>query len=134
MNHSEINLAVARLIRQTLLLPDEIEISPRQLLFYDLNFTSLDFLDLLFRIEEKFHISIPEGTIYGLARGDMEDHLFAQDGLLTPEGRRNLANLLSDTPPEIFPDEVHVSTLPRYCTVSAIVRLVTHLLGEQIHV
>ena len=121
---------VADLVRKTLALPEAEPVEPQQLLFYDLGFTSMDLLDLLFRIEEHFRISIPEGTIYHLARGDMAEGGFAKDGVLSEEGRRRLMELLSDTPAEIFPARIHASTLPRYCTVAAFVRLVDHKLGS----
>ncbi len=120
---------VAELVRQTLALPEVEPVEPQQLFFYDLGFTSMDLLDLLFRIEEHFQISIPEGTIYHLARGDMAESEFAKDGVLSDAGRQRLMDLLHDTPSEIFPARIHASTLPRYCTVAAFVRLVDHKLA-----
>jgi acyl carrier protein len=118
--------AVARLVRDTLGLPAETEVRGDQLLFYDLAFTSLDLLDLLYRVEEEFAIAIPEGTLYGLARGELDDAAFADKGHLTPLGRERLMALLADTPAPVFPEKIHVQTLPRYCTVAAIARLVDH--------
>jgi len=43
---------------------------------------------------------------------------------------RLLRDLLYDTPPSLFPPRIHASTLPRYCTVGAFVRLVDHKLSE----
>jgi acyl carrier protein len=122
---------VATLVRKTLALPDNEQIAPDQLFFYDLGFTSMDLLDLLFRIEEHFQIKIPEGTIYQLARGDMAENEFAQDSVLSNAGRERLMALLHDSPAEIFPARIHATTLPRYCTVAAIVRLVDHKLAER---
>ena len=122
---------VATLVRQTLALPESEPIAPQQLFFYDLGFTSMDLLDLLFRIEQHFQIEIPEGTIYHLARGDLAEAEFAEDAVLTEAGRERLMNLLYDTPKELFPPRIHATTLPRYCTVSAIVRLVDHKLAQQ---
>ncbi|HWN11901.1 MAG TPA: acyl carrier protein [Pyrinomonadaceae bacterium] len=121
---------VAELVRQTLALPETEPIEPEQLLFYDLGFTSMDLLDLLFRIEQHFQIRIPEGTIYQLARGDMPEGDFAHEGVLSEAGRRKLMELLHDSPAEIFPARIHASTLPRYCTVAAFVRLVEHKLAS----
>jgi len=118
--------ALAALIRETLSLGD-VEIRAEQLLFYDLEFTSLDLLDLLFRIEETLGIVVAEGTIYGLARGELPDEQFADKGYLTGEGRARLMALLGDTPPNVFPERIHVQSLPRYCTVGAFVRLLDHL-------
>lgn len=123
--------AVVELVRETLALGDDEPVTPDQLLFYDLEFSSMDMLDLLFRCEERFGITIPEGTLYGLARGELDEAAFAEDGILTAEGRRRLMTLLDDSPPEIFPETVHAATLPRYCTVAAIVRLVEHKLDSK---
>jgi acyl carrier protein len=121
---------VASLVRKTLALPESEPIEPKQLFFYDLGFTSMDLLDLLFRIEQHFQISIPEGTIYHLARGDMPEAEFATDGLLSEAGRQRLMTMLYDTPPEVFPARIHATTLPRYCTVGSFVRLVDHKLAS----
>ena len=121
---------VTVLVRQTLALPDAETISPHQLFFYDLGFTSMDLLDLLFRIEQHFQIEIPEGTIYHLARGDLSEAEFAQDAVLTEAGRERLMDLLYDTPKELFPPRIHATTLPRFCTVGAITRLVDHKLAK----
>ena len=122
---------VATLVRQTLALPESEPVTPEQLFFYDLGFTSMDLLDLLFRIEQHFQIEIPEGTIYHLARGDLAEVEFAEDAVLTEQGRERLMNLLYDTPKELFPSRIHAATLPRFCTVGAIVRLVDHKLAQQ---
>ena len=122
---------VTALVRQTLALPESEPISAQQLFFYDLGFTSMDLLDLLFRIEQHFQIEIPEGTIYRLARGDLPEAEFAQDAVLTEAGRARLMALLYDTPKELFPPRIHATTLPRFCTVGAIVRLVDHKLAAQ---
>jgi len=122
---------VTALVRQTLALPESEPISAQQLFFYDLGFTSMDLLDLLFRVEQHFQIEIPEGTIYRLARGDLPEAEFAQDAVLTEAGRARLMTLLYDTPKELFPPRIHATTLPRFCTVGAIVRLVDHKLAAQ---
>jgi acyl carrier protein len=122
---------VVTLVRQTLAVPESEPISPPQLFFYDLGFTSMDLLDLLFRIEQHFEIQIPEGTIYQLARGDLDEAEFAVDAVLTEAGRLRLMALLYDTPKELFPPRIHATTLPRFCTVGAIVRLVDHKLAKQ---
>jgi acyl carrier protein len=123
---------VATLVRQTLALPETEPISAQQLFFYDLGFTSMDLLDLLFRIEQHFQIEIPEGTIYHLARGELSEAEFAEDAVLTEAGRQRLMNLLYDTPKELFPPRIHATTLPRFCTVGAITRLVDHKLGNEL--
>jgi acyl carrier protein len=116
--------AVQQLVRETLAQPDDFEVRPEHLLFYELAFTSMDLLDLLFRIEDRFGIAVPEGTLRRHVQGDVPDDEFARDGVLTPQGRARLMAALHDSPPSIFPASIHTSTLPRYCTVAAIVRLI----------
>jgi acyl carrier protein len=121
---------VAQLVRETQGRPDKTSIEPAQLLFNDLAFTSMDLLDFLFRVEDTFGVVIAEGTLYRLARGDLADDEFAKGGFLLPVGRERLIALLADTPSALFPAQIDTATLPRYCTVGAIGRLVDHLLAE----
>jgi hypothetical protein len=51
--------------------------------------------------------------------------------VLTEAGRQRLMTLLYDTPKELFPARVHATTLPRFCTVGAITRLVDHKLANR---
>ena len=118
---------LAGLVRETLSLGPDVDVRPEHLLFYDLGFTSLDLLDLLFRIEEKLGVAVVDGTIYRLARGDVDDAAFANKSVLTPLGRERLMALLSDTPPQVFPERIEVASLPRYVTVGALARLLDHL-------
>ena len=122
---------VVILVRETLGLAPDAPVRPDQLLFYDLQFTSLDLLDLIFRLEQCYSITIPEGTLARLARGDLDEAAFAVHGHLTPAGRARLVALLHDSPPAIFPDTIHVQSLPRYCTVAAFARLVDHELAKK---
>ena len=131
MSARDTSAEVATLVRQTLALSETEPIETQQLFFYDLGFTSMDLLDLLFRIEQHFQIEIPEGTIYHLARGDLAEAEFAEDAVLTEAGRQRLMTLLYDTPAELFPARIHATTLPRFCTVGAITRLVDHKLAEK---
>ena len=121
---------VAALVRATQALPADRVIRPEQLLFYDLAFSSMDLLDLLFRIEDHFGVAIAEGTLYRLARGDVPDAAFADGSTLTPLGRERLMALLSDSPAAIFPDRIATEGLPRFATVGAIARLVDHLRAQ----
>jgi acyl carrier protein len=119
-----------QIVRETMLQATEALITLNSLLFYDLKFTSLDLLDLLYRLEERFGVPIPEGTLYALAKGDLDETEFSVENVLTPAGRERLMTLLFDSPREIFPAQIHAQTLPRYCTVGAFVRLLKHRLSE----
>lgn len=123
--------AVVELVRETLALDAETPVAATDLLFYDHGFTSMDLLDLLFRVEERFGVKIPEGTLAALSQGDLPPAEFqGEDGVLTPRGREQLMGLLHDTPPETFPERIHRQALPRYCTVAAIARLAESRQGK----
>lgn len=107
------------------------QISSDTLLFYQLSFTSMDLLDLLFRIEDHFDITVSEGALYGLARGELSEGEFATDGVLTALGRARLMALLHDTPATVFPERIHAASLPRFCTAGAIARLVDSRLAAR---
>src|SRR5438132_10126267 len=47
---------------------------------------SIDFLDMVFRLERAFKIKIPRGKIIENARGDMPESEFEQKGVLTQGG------------------------------------------------
>ncbi|MDB6017510.1 MAG: acpXL [Pedosphaera sp.] len=132
MNEQSTLEVVAAEIRATLGIAGDAPIRSESLLFYDLSFTSLDMLDLLFRVESHFQIAIPEGTFYELTKGVLADNDFAQEGMLTPKGRERLLVLLYDSPPKIFPERIHIKTFLRYCTVGAIVRLVDYKLKMKV--
>src|SRR3982751_1982106 len=68
---------------------DEDEISPKATLQGDLGAESIDFLDIVFRLEREFGIKIPRGELFpeSIFQGDPE---FVQDGRITPQGMAEL--------------------------------------------
>src|SRR6187397_3156764 len=68
---------------------DEDEISPKATLQGDLGAESIDFLDIVFRLEREFGIKIPRGELFpeSIFQGDPE---FVQDGKITPKGMAEL--------------------------------------------
>src|SRR5271168_3224838 len=64
---------------------DEDEIKPTSTLQGDLGAESIDFLDIVFRLEREFGIKIPRGELFSesLFRDDAD---YVQDGRLTGEG------------------------------------------------
>ena len=55
---------------------DVEDIKPRLSLIEDLDAESIDFLDMVFRLERAFKIKIPRGKIIENARGDMPEEEF----------------------------------------------------------
>src|SRR4029453_14390406 len=64
---------------------DEDQINPQATLVGDLGAESIDFLDIVFRLEREFGIKIPRGELFpgAIFQGDPE---FVQDGKITPKG------------------------------------------------
>src|SRR3989475_9849804 len=64
---------------------DEDEIKPTSTLQGDLGAESIDFLDIVCRLEREFGIKIPRGELFpeSICQGDPE---FVQDGNPTPKG------------------------------------------------
>src|SRR5436190_11019553 len=68
---------------------DEDQINPQATLQGDLGAESIDFLDIVFRLEREFGIKIPRGELFpeSIFQGDPE---FVQDGKITPKGMAEL--------------------------------------------
>ncbi|HYV38513.1 MAG TPA: acyl carrier protein [Gemmataceae bacterium] len=68
---------------------DEDEIKPTATLQGDLGAESIDFLDIVFRLEREFGIKIPRGELFpeSIFSGDPE---FVQDGKVTDKGLSEL--------------------------------------------
>jgi len=68
---------------------DEDEISPSSTLQGDLGAESIDFLDIVFRLEREFAIKIPRGELFpeAIFQGDPE---FVKDGRVTDKGLEEL--------------------------------------------
>src|ERR1043165_1703394 len=64
---------------------DEDQIQPGATLQGDLGAESIDFLDIVFRLEREFGIKIPRGELFpeSIFQGGPE---FVQDGKVTPKG------------------------------------------------
>src|SRR5881227_1741342 len=68
---------------------DEDQISPQATLQGDLGAESIDFLDIVFRLEREFGIKIPRGELFpeSIFQGAPD---FVQDGKITPQGMAEL--------------------------------------------
>ncbi len=73
---------------------------------------SIDFLDMVFRLERAFKIKIPRGKIVENARGDLPEAEFEQKGIVTEKGMAQLRAYLSEIPPERFKTPMKVADIP----------------------
>jgi acyl carrier protein len=87
---------------------------------------SIDFLDMVFRLERAFKIKIPRGKIIENARGEMPESEFEQKGVLTEAGLAQLRRYLSEIPAERFSNPMKVADIPRLFTPETFCKLVIH--------
>jgi acyl carrier protein len=85
---------------------------------------SIDFLDLVFRLERAFKIKIPRGKIVEEARGEMSEAEFEQKGIVTEAGVRRLKTFLSEVPEDRFPAPLKVADIPRLFTAETFCKMV----------
>ncbi len=85
---------------------------------------SIDFLDMVFRLERAFKIKIPRGKIIDNARGDLSEAEFEQKGVLTPVGLAQLRAYLSEVPAERFREPMKVADIARLFTPETFCKLV----------
>lgn len=102
--------------------PDEVELDIS--LIDDLDAESIDFLDLVFRLERAFGTKIPRGKIVEDARGDMPESEFEDKGLVTPVGMEKLRSFLTEIPDERFTTPMKVADIPRLFTAETFCKLV----------
>ncbi|MBV8585348.1 MAG: acyl carrier protein, partial [Verrucomicrobia bacterium] len=77
---------------------DVENVKPDSSLIDDLGAESIDFLDIVFRLERAFEVKIPRGEILSDARGPLSESEFESGGLVTPAGLERLRNFLSEVP------------------------------------
>ena len=66
-------------------------------LIEELGAESLDFLDIVFRIEHSFNIEITRGEMERAARGDMSEEQFAPNGVVSEAGLARLKELMPES-------------------------------------
>lgn len=85
---------------------------------------SIDFLDLVFRLERAFKVKIPRGKIVEDARGDLPEAEFEQKGIVTDAGMERLRSFLSEVPADRIKAPLKVAEVPRLFTAETFCKLV----------
>ena len=93
-------------------------------LIEDLGAESIDFLDMVFRLERAFKVKIPRGKIVENARGTLTEAEFEQKGLVTDVGLAQLKSYLSEVPADRFRTPLKVKDIPRLFTPETFCKLV----------
>ena len=100
------------------------DVKPAASLIDDLDAESIDFLDMVFRLERAFKVKIPRGKIVENARGTLTEAEFEQNGLVTDVGLAQLRSYLSEVPPDRFKTPTKVKDIPRLFTPETFCKLV----------
>jgi len=108
---------------------DEEEVTPEATLQGDLGAESIDFLDIVFRLEREFGIKIPRGELFpeSIFQGDPE---FVQDGKVTEKGLDELRTRMPFADLETFAKDPQVSHISDLFTVELITRYIQGKLNE----
>jgi acyl carrier protein len=85
---------------------------------------SIDFLDMVFRLERAFKIKVPRGKIIEDVRGDMAVADFEQGGVVTDKGVARLREYLSEIDASRFKLPMRVDHIARLYTPETFCKLV----------
>ena len=110
---------------------DEENITLTASLIDDLDAESIDFLDIVFRLEKTFKVKIPRGKILEDSRGPLSESEFEQNGVVTSAGLAQLKAYLSEVPAERFKTPLNVADIPRLFTPETFLKLVIKAQREQ---
>ena len=110
---------------------DEEEVELKTRLIEELDAESLDFLDIVFRLESSFGIKIPRGEIERNARGGFSDEEFGEKGMITPKGLEAIQRVMPEVDPIYFKDGLAVKDISRLFTVETFHNIVLAKLSEQ---
>jgi acyl carrier protein len=108
---------------------DENEVTPAATLQGDLGAESIDFLDIVFRLEREFGIKIPRGELFpeSVFQGNSE---FVRDGRVTDEGMVELRSRMPYADLEALDHDRRVAAVPDLFTVDLVTRYVAWKLGQ----
>ena len=123
----EIATKVTRVLLECLTV-DEEEITPAATLRGDLGAESIDFLDIVFRLEREFGIKIPRGELFheSIFQGDPD---FVQNGRVTDRGMAELRSRMPYADLSGFEHDRRLDAVPELFTVALVTRYVTWKLG-----
>jgi acyl carrier protein len=102
---------------------DEHEVTPAASLQADLGAESIDFLDIVFRLEREFGIKIPRGELFpeSVFQGDPE---FVRDGRVTDQGLDELRLRMPYAKLDGFDHDRRLSAIPDLFTVDLLARYI----------
>lgn len=123
MTREEIEAKVKKVLVDALGV-DEDEVTPTAVVRDDLGAESIDFLDIMFRLEKEFGIKIPKGEMMPENLATNPD--LVRDGSLTPAGLEMIRTKMphAATEFETFKGDPKLESMSRLFTVNSIVNYV----------
>lgn len=106
--------------------PEKVQPSSR--LMDDLGAESLDYLDIVFQLEDRFQVKITRGELEHAARGDLTDEEFAPGGVVSERGLVRLRELLPEAGDRLRPG-LRASAILSLFTVETFVKIVARKLA-----
>ncbi|HEY2252818.1 MAG TPA: acyl carrier protein [Planctomycetaceae bacterium] len=106
---------------------DDDEINPEATLVGDLGAESIDFLDIVFRLEKNFSIKIPRGELFPESLA--ADQSLVKDGVVTPQGIAELRVKMPHADVEKFAKNPKVENIQELFTVQMIVNFLQNKLS-----
>ena len=103
---------------------DVDDVKPTIPLIEGLDAESIDFLDLVFRLERGFGVKIPRGKIVEDARGPLPEAEFENKGIVTDAGLARLKEFLTEVPAERFKTPLKAADVPRLFTPETFCKVV----------
>ncbi|MGE5243094.1 MAG: acyl carrier protein [Betaproteobacteria bacterium] len=108
---------------------DAAKVTPGASLIDELGAESLDFLDLVFRLETEYGVKIPRDGIMLAAREGMNDG-FDESGVLSSAALDRLRLLMPEVAPERIAPGLRTHQIPNLFTAETFVRLVAWRLAD----
>jgi acyl carrier protein len=93
----------------------------------DLGAESIDFLDIVFRLEKEFSIKVPKGELF--PDDILNNPAFVDGDQITPEGVERLKASMPHADLTALEESPYVSKMPELFTVEAIVKYVENKLA-----
>ena len=106
---------------------DEEEVTPEATLRGDLDAESIDFLDIVFRLEKAFDIKIERGEL--IPMDVLENTEYVADGKVNPAGIAALKQRMPFADLSRFEDDPNVQNLAEQLTVRDMCKFVEHKLN-----
>jgi acyl carrier protein len=107
---------------------DEEEVTPQAVIRDDLGAESIDFLDIMFRLEKTFGIKIPKGEMYD--ENLANDPTFVQNGMITPVGIAELKKRMPHSDFSMLEKDPKLENMSKLFTVNMIVNYVQRKLEQ----